>query len=40
MVSPNEDRVTVQGVSRWPLEASSGSNPEQPTWDLLRTDGQ
>jgi len=40
IVSPNEDRTTVQAVSRRPLEAGSGSNPEQPTWDLLRTDWQ
>jgi hypothetical protein len=39
-VSPNEDRATVQAGSRRPLERGSGSNPEQPTWDLLRTDWQ
>jgi len=40
MEPPNEDRVMVQAGSRRPLEAGLGSNPEQPTWDLLRVDWQ
>jgi hypothetical protein len=28
----------VQAISSRPLEGGSGSNPEQPTLDLLRTD--
>jgi hypothetical protein len=40
MESTNEGRAMVQVVSRWPLEAGSGTTQEQSTWDLLRKEWQ